>query len=218
MTPSISKVVSPATSQALISLATVKRDIGIASGDTTNDDILGDLISRVSVQIAQYCNRPLVSETVEDTFLADRDPYPYQTPGGVNGLSLARWPVTSVMSVVENSTALVADTDFVIDPASGIVWRIASNGFRVSWPSFNVVVRYVGGLASNAIPFDIQDAAIRLIKGRWYARLRDPLLKSEDIPGVRSAQYWVDTGASATGAMPPDVVDLLDNYRTPVVG
>lgn len=212
----VTTIVTPAASIALVSLADVKADLGLAATD--DDALLTSWIGRVSSAIAQYCNRTLAVETVRDDVWFERDPYPWQVPGGVSPLYLSRWPVVASPAAVVTvlDTVLVADDDYRLDAARGQIIRLDGRGMPAAWSSVPTSITYAAGFA--VIPPDIQDAAIRLVKGRWFARQRDPLLKREDIPGVRSAEYWVDTGAAATGAMPPDVVDLLDNYRVPVIG
>ena len=37
---------------------------------------------------------------------------------------------------------------------------------------------------------EIQDAVIQMCKARWFARLRDPLLRSQNIEGVVDNSYW----------------------------
>jgi hypothetical protein len=55
-----------------------------------------------------------------------------------------------------------------------------------------------------------------MVKNRWFMRTRDSTLRQQNIPGVLEQTFWVATGAEA-GAMTPDVVDLLDGYRVPVI-
>lgn len=84
------------------------------------------------------------------------------------------------------------------------------------WSALPILVVYQAGYAANAIPDDLQDACIRLVKADWFARLRDPRLRSENVEGVYSTQYWFATGPGG-GAFPPDVAEMLDFYRVPVI-
>lgn len=209
-------IITPAAETKLVSRDAVKAELGIAG--TASDALIDGWIDRASAAIVQFCNRPIFVETVKDRIWPERDPYAWQVPGGVAPLQLSRWPIVSLAdgAVVVATDVLVLEQDFTMDAPKGQLIRLDPAGFPRGWGSFPVDVTYSAGYATS--PLDIQDACIRLVKGRWYARKRDPLLKREDIPGVISNEYWIDTSPSANGAMPPDVVDLLDNYRVPVTG
>lgn len=210
---SITTVQTPATGDAtnLIDLATVKSALSITN--TENDAFLKKLIGFASTAIGQYCNRVFPVETILDQFWPQRDTYPYQVPGGIAPLQLSRWPLVDVASVTENDIDLVEDTDFRVDAERGLLVRLDGNGYPAYWPAYKVEVTYDAGYKD--IPGDVQDAALRLVSARWMAKGRDPFTRSVDIPGVRSVQYWVPD--TPTGNMTPDVQDLLDNYRVPVI-
>ncbi len=207
----ITSVVTPAVSYDLVDLATVTQELGTPPGD---DTIIARLISRASASIAQYCNRVLVAEIVKDEFWPQRDPSPRSIPGGVAPLQLTRWPVIEINSVTENGNALIDGTDFRADKSRGQLTRLDGSGYPRSWPALAIAAQYKGGY--DDIPADIQDAALRMVRARWLGRNRDPLLRQESIPGVRDVTYWVPSGDS-NGNMPPDVADILDNYRAPVI-
>lgn len=213
----ITTVVTPATATPpagpydLATLATVKIELGISG--TQNDTQLSRYISAASLAIAQFCNRVLVPETVADRF--DMKPARLQF-GGEKALQSSRWPIISITSLLEGGIALIKDTDYMADQASGAFWRLNTSGNPMTWGVSPVVATYSAGYADAADLTVLEDAAIRMVRARWDAKDRDPFLKSEDIPGVRTASWWVATGAEA-GNMTPDVVDLLENYRTPTV-
>lgn len=209
----VSTVTSTALSDYnLIDLKTVKDELSIRDGK--EDARIKRYIKGASAAIAQYCNRRFQVETIKDEFWPERDWYPYQLPGGLTSLTLSRWPVVAVSSVVENEIALVDGTDFRIDYTRGTLQRFDANGYPKQWPAWLIVVQYTGGY--TAIPDDIQDAAIRMIRSRWFARDRDPYAREINVPGVLEEQFWVATGKEA-GNMSRDVEDILDNYRVPVL-
>lgn len=208
----ITTVQTPASSYDLASLPDVKAEMEIDV--TTWDSILQRYITSASTAATQYCNRVFQAETIKDEFWARRDPFPRVVRGGYDKLQLSRWPLVSVTSVTENGTALVDQTDFRIDYAMGQLIRLTSDGHPRSWPVCSIVVVYVGGFAT--ILADVNDAVIRMVKARFSARGRDPYLMEETITGAISQRWWVSSGA--TGNMTPDVTDLLDNYRVPVIG
>ncbi|MES5483581.1 hypothetical protein QMZ05_12555 [Bradyrhizobium sp. INPA03-11B] len=208
----ISTVITPAKSYDLVDLDTVKGALDLK--DNKADAFLKKAIGFVSAEIAQFCNRVFPVETVEDDFWPARDPYPYQVPGGISPLQLSRWPLVSVASVVENGdTQLVQDTDFRIDATRGQLIRLDGNLYPCLWAPWSIAVVFDAGFAT--IPPDVEDAAVRMVTGRYAARGRDPYKRQESIPGVREVQWWIPN--TPTGNMPPDVQDILDNYRVPVV-
>jgi hypothetical protein len=207
----ITTIITLAASYDLVDIDVVAEELGTTVGD---EPVIRRLISRASAAIAQYCNRVFVAEVVKDDIWPQRDPYPWQIPGGVAPLQLTRWPIVQVSSVAENGIALIDGTDFRIDRAKGQLTRLDGSGYPRKWPAFTIAVQYKGGY--EAIPADIQDAALRMVRARWLGRHRDPMLRQESIPGVRDVTYWIAAGDSS-GNMPPDVTDILDNYRAPIV-
>lgn len=57
------------------------------------------------------------------------------------------------------------------------------------------------------LPATIEQAAIELVKAAWFARLRDPLLRSENAQGIYSASWNL-----GDPNLPPAVQSLLDPY------
>lgn len=209
----ITTVLTPAASYALVSLSDVKDDWAITGTDS--DTFLTRSIARASAAAAQFCNRVFPSETVKDDFTVDRDPYPYQVPGGVAPLQLTRWPVSSVTSVVEGvgsqEQTLDPATDYRLDAVTGQMLRIGKDGNPMFWPATRVVVTYVGGFST--IPQDLQDAVSRMVWVRYAERGRDPFVESVRVEGVETIKYIVP---GADGNLSPDIADILENYRVPV--
>jgi len=208
----VSTVTTPAASRNLVSLSTVKADLGITV--STYDTQLASLIARASAAIEQACNRVFTRETLRDEVWPDREAFPYQVPGGIAPLQLSRFPIVSVASVTENGDALTVDTDYVVNAAMGTMLRLGADAWPKSWPTWKLIVTYEAGFAT--IPADIEDAASRLVKRRYYASRRDETLKREVVPGVLEREWWIASGGDA-GNLTPDIADILDNYRVPVV-
>jgi hypothetical protein len=212
----ITTVITAAKDYDLTTLVNVKAELDILDG--SKDALLNRYITGASAAAAQYCNRKFQVETVQDQFWPAHDLMPVSSYFDV--LQLSRWPIVSITSFTDDGTALVEDTDFVVDYDNGQVARLDSRGFTVRWNAKPKVTVFPAGYAGlggfQGIPPDVEDAVIRMVKSRYMARGRDPLLRSENIEGVYEAQYWIATGSQA-GNMTPDVIDLLDNYRVPVV-
>jgi hypothetical protein len=208
----IRTVLEAAASKDLTDLATVKDELNISG--TEADAKLTRYIQEASAAAQQFCNRVFAVESIRDQFWPMRDAIPSPLPGGEMPLQLTTWPLVSVESVVENGTALVEDVDYKIDADMGQLIRLDANGYPRRWPTFAIVVEYDAGYAT--IPPDVRGKIVRMVTARYFAGGRDPSLRSENIPGVRDASWWVATGTDA-GNLPPDVLDVLNNYRVPVI-
>jgi hypothetical protein len=213
-------VSTPATTRALVSLARVKRELGITvSGD---DDVLADKIAEASAAIVAHCRvaadhrgrRTFAEEECSAAFDADE----MTSPDCEIAPLILPWriPVTAIASIVENGVTL-ASADYQLEPMSALIWRMNS-GMRSNWAISSVVVTYTAGwdLVGTELPSDIAAAALALVKASWFGRLRDPLIKSEDVPGVGSTQWWVGSTGGDAGSLPKEVVDSLAPYRAAI--
>lgn len=208
-------VTTPASTYDLVTADIVRDDLQLTTADIS-DAALARMITRQSLNAAQYCNRTLPAETVSEQIWLQRENYPYQTIGGQEPLQLSRWPIVagSLPVVTENATVLVKDTDYAVDYVRGQLLRLDANSYPCLWPTFPLVVAYVGGL--SPIPPDLQDAIVTMIKGRYFSRTRDPKIKAEDVTGVLRTDYWVGA-IGEDGDVPPEAAAILDNYRVPLV-
>lgn len=207
----ISAITSAASSYDLTTLAVIKDELNIT--DNADNAKLQRYLTSASAAVAQFCNRVFQAETVSDEYWPQRDPAPRVVAGGIPNLQLSRWPIVSITSVTENGAVLVDGTDFRADKINGQLIRLDINGYPKAWPVYPIAVVYVGGFAT--IPADVVDATIRMVRQRWLSKDRDPLVKQRNIPGVLEESFWIATGSEA-GNMPPDVADILTNYRVPV--
>lgn len=330
----------------LCALADVKLELNIT--DSLSDAYLAAVITRLSMQAANYCNRTFQLQTYEDRIWPVLDIFPWQVPGGLTLLRLSQFPVASQISpsgaappvepvlsqvpggtlgaspyyvratyvtnagetacslearlplaannllqvaappidnagiatgwnvyigpasfaetlqnavplpigaaftlpgtgliagaappsyvtVVENCSTpvspvmpsppassdmqpspLAEGVDFLVQNDRGILSRLYLNSNQMNWPALPVCVQYQAGFAT--IPLDLQDAMIRMVKARWFARSRDPMVRQENVEGVYSATYWFGTGPGSPADMPNDAAAFLDrNYRVPVI-
>lgn len=214
----IATVQIAAASYDLVDLATVKTLLAIP--DNNLDAYLKLVITQASTSAANYCNRVFSVETLKSQFFPMREGWPYLLRDGFAILQLSRWPVVIVTSVTETisgiATLLVENTDFVVDYSKGQITRFDSSGYPCTWAANPIVVVYSAGYAT--IPADIIDATVRLVKAAYFARLRDPQLRSQASPGVYEAAYWFGNGPGAASGLPPDIASVLDGYRIPVFG
>lgn len=221
----ITTVIVPPASTGLTTLDTVKDELSIA--DTNADARLARWIRQASSAISNYCNRDFALATYQDLVRPGLAGPAGMLPGRYAPLKLARWPLVGIVSIVEQRSsaadpiALTADVDFETDPATAEVYRLDHRGNPRDWSATKLIAQYRAGYSlpgdggEYSLPGDIEDACIRLVTKAWFARGRDPLLKSENVPDVGEAVYWISNGSD--GNFPPDIADLLDNYRTPVI-
>lgn len=215
-------VTTAATDRRLTSLPTAQALTAI----TTPEDVvaLTVLLPLVSAMIENYCNRIFAQETLLETFIRWNEPRGRTARGGSEVLQLSRFPITVpsgpiVLTVTENGTALLQDTDFIANYHTGELRRIGSGGFPRHWPFGAVTVAYTAGYvlpasSGRTLPLDIENATLKLLRREWFSRSRDPMQVSHSEPGLGQTTYWI--GATG-GGMLPEICDLLDNYRVPVV-
>lgn len=210
MTQSLLTVLTPASNRALTTLAAVKDEIDTTGGDS--DARLLRWIAEESERIETYLGRLLAQEVVQETFrLHDRANRLTVAPDCVR---LGRRPVTAIASIEVDGASLTTD-DCELDAGPGLLYRLHQvwGENRCRWFGFKVVVTYTAGYPSiAALPRPIEAACLGLIRHRWAARGRDPMLRSLAIPGVATEQYWV--GATGEdGDMPPEIAAMLDPFR-----
>lgn len=215
----VSAVQSAATDDSLVELDEIKSELKIDANDTSNDVWLERAIGQVSRSICSYCNRKFHVETMLDVFYVQQDPYPYQLPGGVLALQLARWPVKNLLGVTQRLSAatthtLTEGTDFALDGGVGQLLRLDTNAGMTRWEALPVSVNYAAGF--DNIPDDVVVAALRWMVWRWSERTRDPTLKATQQPDYGTKSYWVG-GPPMSGGVPQEIAALLDNYRVPVI-
>ena len=216
-------VTEAAASYNLIDLATLKADLNVTG--TTDDAYLTNRIESSSAFVANFCNRVFPVESLSWQFYPARDGWPWTVTEDIQPLQLPRWPVVSIVSVVETiagtATTLVAGTDYIADLTRGQLTRLNLYGLPRRWHANPVAVAFTAGYSTvsapssgaASLPADIIEATELLVKNAYYARTRDGAVKSENIPGVLSTSYATPTSQG----MPADVAAKLLNYRVPVL-
>jgi len=206
-------VISPAAHHRLTTLEAVKNELSLTN--TADDAFLSDLIDQASDIVRTWCGRSFALEGVRETLHHNR-------PGA--SVMLSRWPVASIDAVTIDGRVF-DPVNFQAEDGAGIVYRIGADGCTASWPSGRTVIEYTAGYvlpnddnsAEPTLPKDIERAAIILVKTAYFARGRDPLIRTEDVSGIASTTYWV--GGFGNGAtLPPDVEGLLSPHRQVLIG
>lgn len=136
----------------------------------------------------------------------------------VEGPLVAGQNVPPHMLVVEHAKIPLPLTewrDFQVDCKTGEVHRVFLDGYVSKWPVQKITAEYLAGF--EEVPGDIRDAAIELVKFRYFMRTRDPGVRSENVEGILQSDYWFGTGPGGPADMPAYVADKLSRYRVPVI-
>jgi hypothetical protein len=155
-------VTVPATSIDLIKLDELKRALNLTS--TTQDEMLSDLITRVSAEIAAYCNNRVFGfETVVETFT--------EIPADTRRLFLARYPIavdTGITSINNGDAALTYPDGILLDSLWGKLTLPNGSGFVEQ-----TVVSYSGGYnLPDEAPPALKQAAVMLMREAYYSTIR----------------------------------------------
>lgn len=183
-------------SMDLTTTAKLKIYLGIAETDTSEDDLLAQLIAQNSKRIEAYCQRHFASSTLTDDFNGT----------GTNSLVLATRPLTQLTSVkIDCARSFPAESEIdteelSLDSEAGIITRIDNifpRGVR------NVRVVYVAGFST--VPDDINLACIKLAAASYaHAKSGADGIKSERI-GEYSVEYERED-------ISPEVEGILESY------
>jgi hypothetical protein len=214
----LTTVLTPAGTSALTTWEEVKLELGLPDSDQAWAE---SAITRMSSLIASYCDRVFGVRSIQDDFVPNEGSR-NSWIGSREPLVLSTWPVTAVTSVTVDGTALVADTDYRLDGDDGLLYRLDSDGGIAHWERQPVRAVYSAGYVLPAdngylagsdasLPAELVDAALSLVSGKYFSRRRDPLLRSENVPDVGAAAYWV--GSIGDDAMPANITAILDSYR-----
>lgn len=212
---SIVTVTVPKTDSALTTLARVKLELDILSGDTSKDEILELKIDEASSDIEAALGFSVPRETVAETFWQEG------VIASPTSLILNRTPIASITSVVVDGITY-ASSLYRYDAGTGELFALDSSGFPTFWCFCkSVVVTHAGGYIlpseSNCnLPDGIQGACVDLLQCYWFWKGRDPTVKSEAAPGVMTYEYWVGA-VGEEGELPPNVMMRLSRYRRALV-
>lgn len=211
------EVVASASDYLLTTLENVKDTLQIQSA--ADDDFLNRLIKSRSGRAATWCRRVFASEGVRQTVRRQQRNYSFAQFAEPSSIELDRFPVSSVASVKEDG--ITRDpSQYEVDSASGLLWRLSGSGCRIAWCATVVCITYTAGYqlpgwepidGVEALPGEIEEAAIEIVRQSYLERTRDRATKAEDIPGVRSVQYWV--GPVPGADEDADIPDGLRPYR-----
>ena len=188
----------------LITLDDLKLELGITG--TAEDPALQARITRLSDQIAEYCDRIFALIDVEETFAFNTGAR--MCPHGGSHpipLVLMQYPVTEIATLTRDGVA-INPADYDLNSASGLLWP------RTGLWSGRIVANYSGGynLPDDA-PATLQSAVIEAVRQRRAYSGRDPSVREigHDITRVG---YYSEPLNSSHG-LAQSVTDAIDLYR-----
>jgi hypothetical protein len=201
-------------SAGLLTTAEAKAALGIT--DSLRDDDIDRAVARISAAIYRACNLrtdgvtppTLLSEALKESFRLDWS----WTRGP---LQLSRRRVTEL--VISEAGGAIDPATYDLDRAAAQLWRLDGSGAVNYWTAGPVVVEYTAGFIE--VPDDLKLAAETWLRTLWRdsydepSTISDPMIKVEEIPGVRRIERWVSdmnaSAASTTTMLPPNVQSVL---------
>lgn len=208
--------------RSLVSLATVKTELGITGTDADRDAMLTRWIKELSDSVCEVCG-VAADQAGRRTFLSEGVSIAYRTQEIPDSLDPAplilpwRIPIT-ISAVTVDGTALTVATDVEVEPLSGLLYRLDSDGERMRWERGRVVITGTAGWALNDMPAAISSAVTDAVRYRWYAHTRgDPLLRSYENPDVEKLTYTDTDKVEMVNGLPEAVVGRLAPYSNVVI-
>ncbi|PWC69104.1 hypothetical protein TSH7_01270 [Azospirillum sp. TSH7] len=214
-------VSAPVADRSLVSLATVKAELGIT--DTASDTMLTRWIKELSDSVCEVCG-VAADQAGRRTFLSEGVTIAYRAQEIPEGLDPAplilpwRVPV-SISTVTVDGTALTVADDVEVEPMAGLLWRLNADGCRTRWEQSRTLLTGTAGWALSDVPAAISSAVTDAVRYRWYAHTRgDPLLRSYENPDVEKLTYTDTDKVEMTNGLPDAVVGRLAPYTNMVIG
>lgn len=203
---SILTVTTAATDLLLLTDAELRRATGVASGQdaallSLNKGIASAITSRCHVKAAGATAPTLRLETLTQVFRLDAPQ---------EHLILARRPLVSITSVVEDAVTVDAD-DYEMQSGPGFLLRLC-NDYPAWWSACKITVVYTAGW--ETVPENLRQAAMKLAKVLWSeSQPGDPNAKRIVVPGVYEIERWVPQGDDPLFSQ--EINELLRDYINP---
>ncbi len=191
-------------------VATLPTNAAAASGDVLNFASTAGLVAGMAAVQANIPDGTLIT-AVGQTSVTLSQPIAAAVASG----SLVYFaPGVTVQTAPGSVQTLTPNKDYLVKPQSGQLMRLNPfTGTAMDWDAWPTTVTYTAGYAT--LPGDLTDACIRMVTKMFWNRGRDPSIMEQAQP-AGTTRYWVDDNKG--GNLPPDIEDLLESYRVPVVG
>lgn len=201
------KTITRATQIDLTSLAAVRLELGHAAS-AEHDTLIASLITQASAMLA--------SETSRGAFAVEELEQTEHVRAPLSFFLLDRWPVVEVVSCLINGETIPLD-GISVDASDGFA-LMRKNSRASLWPLGETVIRYRAGYVLTGeqrnLPPELERAAISVTKALFFARARNPQLRSETVEGVGSFSFVDSERMDVIG---PDVRAIIDRHRMPLV-
>ena len=196
---------TPPIETDLVTLDDLKLELGITG--TAEDAALQTRITRLSEQIAEYCDRIFALIEVEETFAFSGSGRlcPCYSATHPIPLVLMQYPVTEITSLTRDGTDITVD-EYDLNTASGLLWP------RSGLWSGRIVANYSGGYdLPDGAPATLQSAVIEAVRQRRAYSGRDPSVReiSHDITRVG---YYSEP-LNSKGGMSSSITEAIDIFR-----
>jgi hypothetical protein len=215
---------------ALTERDTVKTELGIDLGDTSQDAKIERLINAVSSAIDKHCRRVFARGTLSEKVAGKGTPV----------IMIARPPIVSIATLDEDGEALTEGDDFEIQSddagtirkiGGGWTWyTLATGGIKhdalAGYERKKITVGYDGGFTTphqvtaaiypgpSTLPAAIEEAAIMSTVSAYYASGQDRRIASEKLmdASVSYAARNRITGRGTGGILVDEAIDMLAPY------
>ena len=191
-----------AASTLLATRDALKRYLGIAPSDSSQDGLLDQLLAYASERIESHCRRRFAEEELEELY----------DGSGTDLLVLRRRPVISLGAVYEDPEGefgegtRLPESEFALYAQEGIVRHV---GAIFPCGRLNVKIVYTAGY--RAIPDDVALACVKLAAS-WYAHA------GSGADGVTRESLGDYAAEYDRAALPRDVESALAPYRELAAG
>lgn len=188
---------------ALVTLALAKAELDIPTLTTSEDDRVTGFINTASQNIESICTRKFIQTTYTHFF----------DGSGTSYLKAYEFPIISVTSAnLDDTRAFAGGT--AIDPTTvinlrDVIFARADGGFWHAYRPMNIKVVYVAGFDTAAIPSDLQQACLELVKVLYYTR-------NDRRTGLATKTKLGENVSFVTDKLPPMVEQLIHPHRRQV--
>ena len=194
---------------ALTMISTVETELSLTAD--AQDAELTRYIDTASDQIERYVNRKLYyGSAIAEKVAGSGDAF----------LWISRTPLSSITSVVYDSSTVGSSTYEIYEADQGSIYRSAGwNDTKISATDYTrYQVTYVGGwitpqqaaddvALTRNLPWDLETACISIVVGLWRQKGADRTIRSESVLNT-SVNY-----ERHAGGIDPSVRAILDTYK-----
>jgi hypothetical protein len=186
---------------ALTTLANVREALGFETTESGDDNLLINLINRVTVRIESYCGRKFKIREYTEYQDGESDPEVFLDNPPIDSISQL-WDDTDRL-FTDSANDLIVSGDYIIYSDEGYV-RLFNNETVFSKGYKNIKIVYSGGYTT--IPEELEQTCMDWVLTQ-YRKYKDKL------HGWSSKSYSGVSVLIDLSAIPSDIKAVLDNYK-----